>query len=168
MKKTISTEQTSANITQVMALLAETPQKLAGLSAGLLDEALHKPLGAGERSFIESLAHLLNTEARTSESIYLALLEDEPLFINVHAERQWGKLLHYEAYPFADLLAYFKFRRTVLLGVLSGLSTAQWSRTIREAGKQRRESVYWRARGQALHELEHIGDLEKKLAGSER
>ena len=61
MKKTISTEQTSANIAQVMALLAETPQKLAELSAGLPDKTLHKPLGAGERSFIENLAHLLNT-----------------------------------------------------------------------------------------------------------
>ena len=168
MKKTISTEQTSANIAQVMALLAETPQKLAELSAGLSDGALHKPLGVGERSFIENLAHLLNTEARTSESIYLALLENEPLFINVHAEHQWGQLLHYEAYPFANLLTYFKFRRTILLGVLGGLSAAHWSRTIREAGKQRRESVYWRARVQALHELEHLTDLKIKLAGSER
>ena len=38
---------------------------------------------------------------------------------------------------------------------------------IREEGKQRKESVYWRARTLALHELEHITDLERKLLKTE-
>ena len=32
-----------------------------------------------------------------------------------------------------------------------------------EEGKQRKETVYWRARTIAMHELDHIGDLENKL-----
>jgi ribosomal 50S subunit-associated protein YjgA (DUF615 family) len=36
---------------------------------------------------------------------------------------------------------------------------------VREEKKQRQESVYWKARGQALHELEHLQDLELKLTG---
>ena len=163
MKKQISTDLTDSNIKEVLRLLAGTPVKLEGLSKGLSPEQLHKPLGSGERSFAEALAHLTNCEAITAESIYLALLKDEPLIADIHAERDLGKLLRLDLLPFSELLAYFKVRRTVLLRVLESLNEEKWSRCIRENGKQRKESVYWRARGQALHELEHLLDLESKL-----
>jgi len=162
-KKQISAEQTEANIREVVRLLSETPVQLESLSKGLTDSQLHKPLGAGERSFMEGLAHIINCEAITAEAIYLALLVKEPLMAGIHAERDLGKLLRFDQLPFADLLAYFKTRRKVLLHVLESLTDDKWSRCIREPGKQRKESVYWRARGQALHELEHILDLEDKL-----
>jgi hypothetical protein len=170
MKKAVSTEPTNANIARVLDLLADTPRKLVRLSAGLADEQLRQPLGEGERSFgersfTEDLAHLLNSEARSSEAIYLALLAEEPLLVDIHPERQWGKLLRYDQLDFWDLLAYFKLRRTVLLRVLASLRGEQWSRTIREEGKQRKESVYWRARAMALHEEEHLADLESKIGG---
>jgi hypothetical protein len=47
--------------------------------------------------------------------------------------------------------------------VLSSLKEKDWARAIREEGKQRKESVYWRARAIVMHELDHLGDLEKKL-----
>jgi hypothetical protein len=47
--------------------------------------------------------------------------------------------------------------------VLSGLKDAGWARCVREEGKQRKESVYWRARTIAMHELDHLADLESKL-----
>ena len=163
MKKQVSTEQTDANIKEVMRLLKETPEKLAALSNGLSQKQLTTPLGSGERSPTEALAHLINTEALSSESIYLALMLKEPLIANIHAERDLGALLRFDLLSFEDLLAYFKLRRTVLMRVLESLSETQWSRVIREAKKQRKESVYWRARGQALHELEHLQDLEAKV-----
>ena len=163
MRKQISTEQTGSNIKKVIRLLTETPVKLDELSNGLSEEQLHKPLGSGERSFTEALAHLIHSEAITASSIYLALLKDEPLLADIHAERDLGKLLRFDLLPFAELMAYFKLRRTVLLRVLESLTDEKWSRCIREAGKQRKETVYWRARGQALHELEHLLDLENKL-----
>ncbi len=163
MKKLVSTELTNANITRVTALLADAPGKVESLSKGLSDAQLRRPLGDGERSFTEELAHLLNCEARSSEAIYLALLVDEPLFVDIHPERQLGKLLRYDQFAFGDLLAYFKLRRAVLLRVLASLAEAQWSRTIREEGKKRKESVYWRARSIAMHELEHLLDIESKL-----
>ena len=163
MKKKIPAEQTEANIREVLHLLAETPEKLESLSNGLTDEQLHQALGAGERSFTEALAHIINCEAITAETIYLALLVKEPLLAGIHPEQDLGKLLRFDQLPFADLLAYFKIRRVVLLRVLKSLNDKKWSRSIREVGKQRKESVYWRARGQALHELEHLLDLEDKL-----
>ena len=163
MKKQISTNHTDSNTKEVLRLLAETPVKLESLGKGLSAEQLNKPLGKGERSFTEALAHLINCEAITAESIYLALLTDEPLLAGIHAERDLGKLLCFDLFPFPDLLAYFKTRRMVLLRVLESLNEEKWSRCVREAGKQRKESIFWRARGQALHELEHLLDLEDKL-----
>ena len=163
MKKAISTDLTSTNITKVMEILVETPAQLQRLSKPLSEEQLLQPLGAGERSFTEDLAHLIHTEDRSSEAIYLALLMDEPLIPDVHPERQWGKLLKFDLLPFSELLAYFKLRRVVLLRVFDSLTETQWRRSIREAGKKRQESVYWRARTIAMHELDHISNLQNKL-----
>jgi hypothetical protein len=163
MKAALSTEQTAPNIARLTSLLAETPKQLEKLSKPLSAEQLSEPPGKDERSFTEVLAHLLNVEARSSEAIYLALLAKEPLFTDLHPERQWGKLMRYDQLPFSDLLTYFKFRRIVLMRVLTSLTEPDWSRSIREAGKQRKESVYWRARTIALHETEHLSELETRL-----
>ncbi len=165
MKKAIPTELTSANIEKVMEVLRTTPAQLESFSKLLLEKGLRQPLGTGERSMTEDLAHLIHTEARSSEAIYLALLLDEPLMADVHAERQWGKLLRYDLLPFSDLLSYFKVRRAVLLRVLDSLTEEQWGRAIREEGKKRKESLYWRARTIAMHELDHLTDLRNKLEG---
>ncbi|HAV76646.1 MAG TPA: hypothetical protein DCX53_04750, partial [Anaerolineae bacterium] len=63
MKKQIPTEQNEANIREVLLLLAETPVQLEKLSNGLSDKKLREPLGKGERSFVEGLAHIINSEA---------------------------------------------------------------------------------------------------------
>jgi len=167
MKKTISTEITDANIAQVIDLLSNTPKKLESLRSRFSDEQFVTPLGIGERSLTENLAHLINSEAMSSEFIYLAILKDGATFNDIHPEREYGKLLRYDLFPFNALLDYFIFRRTILLRVLSSLKAAQWSRSASEKGKQRKESVYWRARSMALHELEHINDIERKLAMAE-
>ena len=161
--KKISTDLTPTNVAKIIEILTETPQKLEALSKPLTAEGLRQPLGEGERSFTQDLAHLLNGEARSSEMIYQALLVNEPIFADIHPDRHLGKLLRFDLAEFNDLLAYFKLRRTVLLRVLSGLKEADWSRCVREEGKQRKESVYWRARTIAMHELDHLGDLESKL-----
>ena len=163
MQKTISTDLTPANIARVLELLRVTPEKLKALSKLLSVEKLRQPLGADERSLTEDVAHLINSEARTSEAIYLALLVDKPLIADIHSERDWGKLLRFDLLDFPELLAYFKIRRKVLLRILSALTEAQWSRPIREEGKKRKESIYWRARSLALHESEHVSDLERKI-----
>lgn len=156
--KAISTQRNKANIAQVLALLAEVAEKLGHLGPQVAAGKLAPP-PPGQRTFTEILAHLLNCEARSAEAIYLALLADNPLLLPIHPERQWGNLLHYEHLSNEQLLAYFSFRRTLLLRVLTGLSDEQWARTISEPGKKRQESVYWLARSLALHELEHLTEM---------
>ena len=163
MDKLISTKLTSSNIARVMELLADTPIRLKYLSQNLSLEQLNQPLGEGERSHQQDLAHLLNCEARSTEAIFLALLANEPLVVDIHPERQWGKLLRYDLSSFSELLAYFSFRRVTLLRVLGSLTEEEWARTIREEGKKRQESVYWLVRSLALHELAHLTDIESKL-----
>lgn len=159
MNKTIPTEQTPDNIGRVLAILAAKPEALAAYAGGRSDGQLRQPLGPGGRSFAETVAHLINTEWRTTESITLALLTDEPLLPAVHAERDYGKLLRHDLMPAAESLAYFRYRRAVLLRLLSSLTEAQWARAVREESKQRRESIYRLARGMALHERTHLANL---------
>ena len=163
MKKSISPDQTPANIAKVMEVLTESPARLEAWSKPLTAEQFRQPLGKGERTPTEVLAHMINGEAISSEMIYQALLVKEPFFAAIHPERDWGKLLRFDLLDFQDLLTYFKIRRKILLRVLSSLKEEGWSRCVREEGKQRKESVYWRARTIAMHELDHLGDLESKL-----
>ena len=163
MKKAFSTEPSPENIAHVIDLLGNMPRRLEDVCRGLNDARLQQPPVAGQRSFAETLAHLIHCEDRSSEAIYLALLVNEPLVPEVHPERQWGKLLRYDLLDTSDLLVYFRMRREVLLRILGSLSAVQWARAIRETGKKRKESVYWRARAMALHELEHLSDLEATL-----
>jgi hypothetical protein len=163
MNKRLSTAATPANIAIVLGMLAAAPQTLSDLATPLSPEALAAPLGVGERSFSQDVAHLLHCEARTAEAIGLALLLDTPLLPDLHPERDWGRLLRYDLCPCDELLAYFRLRRVVLLRILHTLTPAQWARAVSGQGKQRQESVYWLARAQALHEQEHIADLTTKL-----
>lgn len=163
MKTTLSTALTPANIATVTRLLTETPPALEALAQSRTSEQLRAPLEAGEWSLTQILAHLIHSEARTSESIYLSLLADEPLFFDIHPEREWGRLLRYDQFEFPELVAYFKLRRVVLLRVLASLTPQEWARTIREEGKARRESVYWRTRAMSLHEQEHLADIADNL-----
>jgi hypothetical protein len=163
MSKILSTDLTPANITKVVDLLTNSPIRLEAVSKSAPADKLRQPLGKGERTPTEVLAHMLNGEARSSAIIYEALLVDEPLFADIHPDRDWGKLTRFDLLDFSELLAYFKIRRKVLLRVLSGLKEKDWGRVVREEGKQRKESVYWRARTIAMHELDHLGDLERKL-----
>ena len=163
MKHKLSTELNPENIETVLALLEKTPTTLSALSKGLSNEQFIRQTEPTERSITGILAHLINCEALTADSITLALLKSEPLLHKLHPERDLGKLLRHDQFSYAELVAYFTFRRKVLLSVLQSLTFKQWGRTIREEGKQRQESVYWRARGQALHEMDHLDEIEAKI-----
>lgn len=126
MKKMVSTEPSISNIETITGLLADTPGSLERFGQHFSDQPLRQLFGTGGRSVIEILAHLLYGEAQSAEAIYLALLADEPILMDIHPERQLGKLLRYDLFAFSELLVYFKLRRAVLLRVLSSLTQEQW------------------------------------------
>jgi Zn-dependent M16 (insulinase) family peptidase len=55
-------------------------------------------------------------------------------------------------------------KRFALEDKIRTLSDEQWKRSIHENGKKRQASVYWRARALAMHELDHLTDLQNKIS----
>ena len=161
--KSLSTKPSEARVALILAVLEAAPARLKELSEGLSDADLNLPLGEGERSFKRDLTHLIYCAERGSDSIHHALLLREPFMPRIHAERDWGALMQYEAFEVAELMAYFNFRRAALLRILRGLSPDQWDRSVQREGVKRSESVYYSARGMCVHEYGHLEDLAKKL-----
>ena len=164
--KRLKTQPSPERVALVMDTLDMSPRRLDNLRAGLSHDALTAPLGQGERSFKRDLTHLIYCAERGSHPIVQALLLDTPFLPRIHAEREWGKLMRYEAFDIEELLAYFGFRRRALMNILRGLDESQWRRGARREGVKRVESVYYSARGMCLHELEHLEDLAMKLGKS--
>lgn len=161
MTTALSTELTKANMALALEMLSAAPGRMRKFAASRAAGTEAEPLAPGERSAVEMLAHMLNVEARSAESVYLALLLKEPELPDIHPERDWGRLVRLEDLPFDRLVEYFELRTTMLHRVLERLTEAQWSRTVRETGKARRESVYWRVRTLALHTDVHLRELER-------
>lgn len=161
--KRLKTQASDERIALVLEHLAVGPQRLGNLRAGLSAAELTRPLGEGERSFKRDVTHLIYCAERGSDPIHHALLLREPFMPRIHAERDWGKLMAYEAFDIEELMAYFRFRRMALLRILGGLSRDDWERSVRREGVKRSESVYYAARGLCLHELGHLEDLAGKL-----
>ena len=161
--KRLTTKPTDDRIELILTVLEAAPGRLRKLSAGLSDAQLNQPLGQGERSFKRDLTHLIYCAERGSDPIFQALLLDEPFMPRIHAERDWGALMQYEAFEIAELMAYFAFRRAALTRILHRLKRAQWDRSVQREGVRRTESVYYCARGLCLHELGHLEDLAGKL-----
>ncbi len=162
--KRLTTTPSDERIALVLQILEAAPASLKALGFELTDAESELPLGPGERSFKRDLTHLIYCAERGTIAIYYALAADEPVMPRVHAERQWGKLLRYEAFDLEALFAHFRFNRRALLNVLRGLKPRQWERAIQPEGKKRTESVYYSARGICLHEYGHLEDLTDKLA----
>lgn len=161
--KHLTTKPSDARIALILHVLTATPERLRNLSSGLSDEELTTPLGEGERSFKRDLTHLIYCAERGADPIHHALLLEDAFMPRIHAERDWGALMRYEAFEIAELMAYFSFRRRALLRILQGLNRQQWERAARREGVKRAESVYYSARGLCIHELGHLEDLAGKL-----
>ena len=162
--KRLTTQPSDERIALILEVLMATPARLKELSEGLSDAQLNLSPGDGERSFKRDLTHLIYCAERGTDPIHHALLLNLPFMPRIHAERDWGALMAYEAFEVAELMAYFNFRRTALLRILQRLSRDQWDRSVRREGVKRSESVYYSARGLCVHEYGHLEDLTGKLA----
>ena len=161
--KRLTTQSSPERIALTLEHLEVGPQRLENLRAGLSDAEMTRPLGAGERSFKRDVTHLIYCAERGAAPIHHALLLQEPCMPRIHAERDWGKLMAYEAFEIDELLTYYRFRRRALMRILRALGAKRWERAVRREGVKRRESVYFAARGLCLHELAHLEDLAGKL-----
>lgn len=163
LRKRLTTQPSDERIELMLQVLAASPGRLQKLSAGKSEAELMAPLGDGERSFKRDLTHLIYCAERGTDPLFHALILKEPFIPRIHAERDWGALMQYEAFEIPELMAYFNFRRAALLQILRGLKRPQWDRSVRREGVKRTESVYHWARGLCVHEYGHLEDLAQKL-----
>ena len=164
MKPKISTKNTLANRTTILKLLKEVPAKVDMLSHGFSEEDIKRPFSPNEWSFAEQLSHMLHCEATTANAIYQALIVNESAVVDIHPERQLGKLIRYNLLSFEEMKQLFVIRRKVLLRVLTNLRSEQWGNKIDKGGK-RMQSVYLLVRMMVLHEVDHLINIEQNIEG---
>lgn len=150
------------SIEQILAILTETPQRIAALSAGLSEGQLHARPEPGEWSANEVLAHLRACADVWGDCMALILAEDEPTIQAVHP-RTWIKKTDYGQQAFASSLQAFTAQRADLLAVLESLAPQAWEReaTVTGAGKPRVWTVYGYARRLARHEEPHVEQIAR-------
>ena len=147
---------------QVLTALAETPPRLAALTASLTAAQLKAAPAPGEWSANEALAHLRSCADMWGGSILAILAEDRPTLKAVNP-RTWIRHTDYPDQEFAPSLHAFTTQRAELLAVLEPLAPADWSRsaTVTGAGKPLERTVLFYARWLANHERPHIKQIQR-------
>ena len=149
---------------QVLTLLAETPPRLAALTADLSPEALQTRPTPEEWSANEVLAHLRACADVWGKCIATIIAEDTPTLRAVNP-RTWIKQTDYPALEFRPSLGAFVTQRADLLAVLEPLPPAGWSRAaiVTGAGKVLERTVLSYAQWLAHHERPHIKQIERLI-----
>jgi hypothetical protein len=149
-------------IEQVLALLAETPPRLAALTAGLAPAQLQTRSSPAEWSLNDILAHLRACADMWGGYIRTILAEDWPTFRAVNPTT-WIKQTNYPELEFRRSLRAFTAQRAKLLAVLQPLPSKAWSRsaTVTGAGKPRQRTVLSYAQWLANHEQSHLRHIAR-------
>jgi hypothetical protein len=152
----------SLPIEQILTLLAETPPRIASLTAGLPSDQLHTSPNPGEWSANEILAHLRSCADVWGSCIVTILAEDIPEIKAINP-RTWIQKTDYREQDFHRSLQIFMAQRNDLLAVLEPLPLESWSRTatVTGAGKVLERTVLFYAHWLAVHERSHRKAIER-------
>ena len=147
---------------QVLTLLAETPPRLAVLTADLSPAQLHTPPNPDGWSANDVLAHLRACADVWGHCIVAIIAQDRPVLRAVNP-RTWIKQTDYLELEFRPSLRSFATQRADLLAVLSPLPIDAWSRAARVsgAGKVLERTVLFYAQWLARHERQHVKQVER-------
>lgn len=149
-------------IEQVLALLAETPPRIAALTASLPPGQLVAPPQPDEWSARDVLAHLRACNDVWGNYMRVIIAEDRPTYRAVNPTT-WIKKTDYREQEFRPSLRAFTAQRAELVAVLKLLAAKAWSRTamVTGAGKPRVRTVHSYAEWLANHERSHIKQIER-------
>jgi hypothetical protein len=150
---------TQPEIERFLALLDETPKRLASLTDGLAPSILHRQTG-GEWSANDVLAHLRSCADVWGASIESMLAEEMPTLPYIHPH-EWLKQTNYTKQDFHKSLREFTRQRGKLLKILMKLSLEDWSQGAMIGGRV--HTVFTQARRIAKHETEHCHQIEDLL-----
>ena len=133
----------SLTIEQVLALLAETPPRLAELTAGLAPAQLRTVPNHDEWSANDVLAHLRSCADVWGNCIVVMIAEETPTLRAVNPTA-WINHTDYRELEFGPSLRAFATQRAELLAVLEPLPPAGWARaaTVTGAGAVLERTVH--------------------------
>jgi hypothetical protein len=149
---------TPTEIEQYLQLLEETPRRLVIVTRSMDETRLQRRSEKESWSVNDILAHLRSCADVWGDSIDAMLAEEHPTVPYRHP-RQWIKKTDYPKLPFHESLQAFKAQRKKLLKVLKALVFADWSRSAVIQGRE--HTVFTQVRRMAMHEQEHIEQIEE-------
>lgn len=147
---------------EILALLEETPERIATATAGLSATRARIAPKTGQWSLNDILAHLRACADTGSSAIARILAEDRPTFKAVDP-RVHVTETDYLRVDFESSLRAFARQRARSLAVLRRLTPTDWSRGARVIGRSgtREESVLSYAHWLARHERAHYPEIER-------
>ena len=155
----------SLTIEQVLTLLAENPQRIAALTAGLAPAQLQTRPNSAEWSLNDTpagVAHLRSCNDMWGDCMRTILAEDRPTIRAVNPTT-WIKQTDYPKMEFRRSLRAFTTQRAELLAMLQPLPPKAWSRsaTVTGAGKPLQRTVLSYAQWLANHERSHVKHIAR-------
>lgn len=149
-------------IQQVLALLDETPRRIAALTAGLAPAQSRTAPYHDGWSTNDVLAHLRACADVWGNCMAAVIAEDAPTLRAVNP-RTWILKTDYLDLEFRPSLRTFAKQRDELLAVLKPLPREGWSRTatVTGAGKVLERTVLFYGQWMAGHERPHVKQIER-------
>jgi hypothetical protein len=147
-------------IEQVLAVLHETPSRIATLAAGLTPAQVRTSPAEDEWAVNDVLAHLRACADVWGDSMVAITSQDTPTIRAVNP-RTWMKETNYPEQEFKPSLRAFTRQRTDLMAVLEPLPREGWARTatVTGAGKPLELSVLSYGQRFARHERAHVNQI---------
>jgi hypothetical protein len=152
----------SLTIEQVLTLLAQTPARIAALTAALLPAQLRTSPNHEGWSANDVLGHLRACADVWGNCIVAMIAQDQPTLRAVNPTT-WIRKTDYLEQEFRPSLHAFTTQRADLLAVLEPLPPEAWSRaaTVTGAGKVLERTVLSYAQWLVGHERPHIRQIER-------
>lgn len=155
----------SLAIGQVLAILSDTPTRIAAVTGNSAPDQPRTHPAPGEWSANDVLAHLRSCADVWGACITTILAEDAPTIRAVNPTT-WIKQTNCPDLAFGPSLRAFASQRADLLSALEPLAPEGWSRaaTVTGAGRVLQRTMFSYARWSARHERPHVKRIERIVA----
>jgi hypothetical protein len=158
------------SVDEIMAILPETPRRIAAMTDSLTPASLKAAPEPDAWSVNDVVAHLRACHDVLGGSIFRILAEDHPTWKGMNP-RAWIKKTDYPTWEFAPAFDVFKKQRADLLAVLEPLPADGWERTATVTGmlgETYERSARYFGDWMAGHERAHWKHIERIIAGLDR